>query len=361
MTGEMPASHSNAHVLTGQALFGPEGILPSSLQGAFLTHAAGQPGALDGGGAQAFHISSNGNEEIVHTAAQPRHQGGSATLVDPGALKREVLEKSGMVTQHADVLQDLLCNFTSDSSELGEMNDTLEMLGDLAQQSKSLLSAINNLILRCQQHMDFPGIAQAIEESTLGMDKLRDALDLYEDVKHTKAMDSSVRSEAAATGSAGNDNQPPPMDTPVDGVPVSFGHDPTQTRAQPPARTPAPPPTSAPQSTSRVDTNPFRRLTHTGEDGGTDHDGTRATRTSQCSVMKEPQALSGTNAPLIDLLSGTGEPSSSSAGGQDTEEPRSKEMEQLTCLFDESMDLLSGSGASGDDRGRPMDPTSDNR
>ena len=184
MTGEMPASHSNAHVLTGQALFGPEGILPSSLQGAFLTHAAGQPGALDGGGAQAFHISSNGNEEIVHTAAQPRHQGGSATLVDPGALKREVLEKSGMVTQHADVLQDLLCNFTSDSSELGEMNDTLEMLGDLAQQSKSLLSAINNLILRCQQHMDFPGIAQAIEESTLGMDKLRDALDLYEDEAH---------------------------------------------------------------------------------------------------------------------------------------------------------------------------------
>lgn len=256
--------------------------------------------------------------------------------------------------------------------------DTVEMLSELSQQSKDLLASINSLVLRCQEHIDAPGIAEAVGEATLAMDKLRDALDLNEDVLHTRKMQRQP-SEAQRA------REPVTMGTPVEGVPVSslapggvvragqgagrshggsFGPSPSA------GITPSPPP-AAPLS-ARIDTNPFRRLTHTEEDmaSGSSRQPlgqNRARRPRVGSSEAVPSVMAATSQPprphaqtapvphpppLIDLqqpttatTAGAG-PSSSSTGPPPSPEPqlpKTKDMEQLETLFDTSMDLLTGS------------------
>ncbi|QDZ21970.1 hypothetical protein A3770_06p44880 [Chloropicon primus] len=362
MTGLAPQVQVN-QMMGGHLVFAPAGgSVPPQLSMNFPHQAAaGRPGgALEG---DQFFQTLVGNGRSVHARPSPMTVT-PAAFVDPNALKREVLEKAGMTNQHADILQELLCNFsTSDSSEQGEEADTLEMLSELSEQSKALLSDINGLVLKCQEHIESRGIAQAVEESTMAIDKLKDALDLYEDVKHTRQM--MLRRTGGSQGALAAGSSQASRGV-VDGVPVYGDHDPGSSRGV----APTPPPASAARASTRVDTNPFRRLTRDNDsDGhqavGRQNQGRPRGSSQETSTAKGPGPATKSSPPLIDVNQDAGsssqrsmgeasQPAFAASGSQD----QSKEMQQLMGLFDTSMDLLSSSGSAGGDGGEKLESKS---
>ena len=300
-------------------------------------------------------VAHAASPEAGHYVAQAQAQ----AQVDTNALRRNILDKAQMALQHADILQELLCNFSTGETVPSEEEDTLEMLTDLSDQSKTLLESMNALILKCQEEIEAPGISEAIGESTLAMDKLRESLDLYEDVSHTVKMQmgtSGRRSEVSAA-SAAHTHSGSVSAADVIGSHGTNRESPRSNRPTPSA-TPVPPSAVAPLNT-RVDTNPFRRLTHE-DDGGTAPGRARNERRSlRASTGRlSSSSSSGTSMGpkpsaglLIDL-----DHSESSTGTQSepitesktppAEQNKSKEMQQLESLFDTSMDLLTAGPAT---------------
>ena len=116
MTGVTPQANDMA---AGCAMIGPNGSLVLTLP---QQCPDGTPQYINGGnvvspGQQQFGVAAMGHNQMVqggtnqYVVAPGPHARSAGAHVDPNLLKREVSDKAGMAVQHADILQELLCNF----------------------------------------------------------------------------------------------------------------------------------------------------------------------------------------------------------------------------------------------------------
>ena len=128
------------------------------------------------GGAPAATFPRQGSLSRVETAAE---------------LKRAVRTKSSIANQHAEVLQELLCNFSTPDGSLDQ-----EMLQELSEQCKGLLANLRGMLAKCGEHVDEAGMDAVIGEGVQSVEKVEAALELYEDINSSVA---STGQDAAAT------------------------------------------------------------------------------------------------------------------------------------------------------------------
>lgn len=258
-------------------------------------------------GAGRTNTNIRGSEYNAHAHVSTAQSVAYAAAVDPLALERTVLQEVQKANQLSDILQELLCNFSTSDTTQSEEDDTLEMLGDLSEQSKALVERMNSLVLKCQEHIESAGISEAVGQSTLAMDKLRDSLDLYDDVQHTITIQRQSRGNLRRN--LGSDTQE--------------SNESPQSSHGPPVMSPTPP------TSVKYDTNPFRRLTQT--EGHDSHSSQSQKAAANVSNVEAGQSS-------LNALQETFQ----STPAAHVQETKSKEMLQLESLFDTSTDLLAG-------------------